>query len=156
MSVAVFGDPRLPQRFWDKVSPEPNSGCWLWTGGADSNGYGRFGIPKAYKTTLTHRYSYSALVKPADGQFVLHRCDNPACCNPNHLFLGDQTDNMRDMARKGRNALNNQPLRNSQKTHCLNGHPLTGPHVRIWRGHRICNTCHAERVRQSKRNASNG
>jgi len=143
MVCAEYGDIRLSKRFWDKVSPEPNSGCWLWTAAVDPNGYGKFGVPGQYRTALSHRYSFENLVERADDCFVCHKCDNPSCVNPYHLFLGDQKDNMRDMSNKGRHKLNNIPLQNKQKTHCVRGHLLSGSHVRIWKGGRYCNICHA-------------
>jgi hypothetical protein len=82
-------------------------GCWTWNGGLDSHGYGRLYYKgRSYKA---HRVSY-ALYKGElpkwdghkSGICVLHKCDNPRCVNPDHLFLGSQADNMRDKAIKGR------------------------------------------------------
>jgi len=140
-----FGDERLPTRFWDKVSPEPNSGCWLWSA-AVSHGYGNFGTGGRLrrKTVYAHRL-VMALGQPVgpDDQ-VLHRCDNPYCCNPDHLFVGDTTANMRDMVAKGRHRLMNRPAENAAKTHCKRGHPLSGDNLRIRSdGSRICRVCRA-------------
>lgn len=83
--------------FWDRVLPEPNSGCWLWTGRATVLGYGQL------RTQYAHRFSY-ALHKQDPGSLnVCHRCDVPSCVNPDHLFLGTQKDNIQDMFAKGRN-----------------------------------------------------
>lgn len=72
--------------------------CWLWTGNLATTGYGR--IKKLY----AHRISYEMFNgKIPDGMFVCHKCDNPPCVNPDHLFLGTQLDNIRDMHKKGRN-----------------------------------------------------
>lgn len=155
MTLAEFGDPRLPQKFWDKVSPEPNSGCWLWTASGDQHGYGRFGVPKEYRTVLSHRFSYEKLVGCAENLFVCHKCDNPFCVNPHHLFIGTQDDNMQDMSKKGRHKLNNNPLNNKEKTHCLNGHEFNEKNTRLWKGHRICRICHAERVKTSVKKKEN-
>lgn len=73
------------------------SGCWEWTGSLDTGGYGRL------KNKGTHRISYESFVGPVGALHVLHRCDNPPCCNPHHLFLGTQADNMMDKQSKGRN-----------------------------------------------------
>ncbi len=79
------------------------TGCWEWTECRDSNGYGLF-FRGAGKSRLAHRASWEFKNGPIEsGWFVLHRCDNPCCVNPDHLFLGSQQDNIMDMVRKQRN-----------------------------------------------------
>lgn len=79
----------------------PESGCWLWLGGWDKEGYGR--ISKEGVQTKAHRAFYEIHVGqiPA-GMLVCHRCDTPSCVNPNHLFLGTNRDNVLDKVKKGR------------------------------------------------------
>jgi hypothetical protein len=92
----------IESRFWRFISPEPNSGCWLWSGGLDRHGYGRFPLNRRDKIAA-HRLAWC--LSHGDipsGAFVLHRCDTPACCNPEHLYLGDHAQNMRDMVKRGR------------------------------------------------------
>lgn len=98
----------LQARFWSKVSKEgpvvrPELGpCWVWTSYRDPMGYGRFNITKR-QPKLAHRVAYALVVGPIpDGIHACHRCDNPACVRPEHIFLGTALDNMRDMSRKGR------------------------------------------------------
>jgi len=86
-------------RFWSKV--EKADGCWLWTAYCGKWGYGSFCVGDSM--VLAHRVSYELAYGPIpDGLDVLHRCDNPPCVRPEHLFLGTDLDNARDMDSKGR------------------------------------------------------
>lgn len=92
----------LIERFEDKYFIEPNSGCWLWMGSTFGFGYGRFWFNKSEMPA--HRWSYEYHKGPIpDGLCVLHKCDTPACVNPDHLFLGTKADNNKDRENKGRN-----------------------------------------------------
>lgn len=101
-----YGDPlwepkrtTLEERFWAKVRKTDD--CWTWTAGGDVDGYGAFSRNR--QPVKAHRYSWELHFGPiADGLWVLHRCDNPRCVRPDHLFLGTHTENMADMKRKGR------------------------------------------------------
>jgi hypothetical protein len=90
------------EKFMQLVYPEPNTGCWLWAGRHDSNGYGR-GHFKNRTVQLAHRWSYIIAKGPITNNLcVLHKCDNPACVNPDHLYLGDQKQNNSDRDQRGR------------------------------------------------------
>ncbi len=92
----------LEERFWRYV--QKTDGCWLWTAslsGKPGNAYGS--LHNEGKMEKAHRISWTIHNgKIPEGIFVLHKCDNPVCINPSHLFLGTQFDNMRDMVSKGR------------------------------------------------------
>lgn len=86
------------------------SECWNWTGQKNNRGYGIFknkilmeqmGVGVA---TASPRAAYWIFKKPFGREWVLHHCDNPACCNPNHLYLGSPQDNVDDMVSRGRNS----------------------------------------------------
>ena len=95
------GDQKTAARFWSKVGIGLSDACWIWIAGRQPGGYGRFGLDG--RAVFANRVAWVLTHGPIpDGLDVLHRCDNPPCCNPSHLFLGTHTDNMRDMIRKGR------------------------------------------------------
>ena len=88
------------KRFWSKVDQCGPDECWEWQAVRLNHGYGKFRIDGGMY--LTHRIAYSLLNGQPDQSYVCHCCDNPACCNPKHLFLGDQMANVADMVSKGR------------------------------------------------------
>lgn len=91
------------ERFWNLVEVRSEDECWPWKGSHINSGYGRFRLSRSEGSMLSHRYSYSVTNGPIpEGMNVLHRCDNRTCCNPQHLFLGTQSDNLLDASRKGR------------------------------------------------------
>lgn len=94
-------------RLWNRVDQSAGAdGCWPWTGAVTAFGYGRLGDKSKRKTLVTHRVAWEAINGPIpEGLCVLHRCDNPPCCNPTHLFVGTRSDNAKDMMNKGRGTL---------------------------------------------------
>lgn len=89
------------QRFWEKV--DTSGDCWIWLSGRDKYGYGRF-YTGGKGSRLAHRFSYQLRhgIELDPDTKVLHRCDNPPCVNPDHLFTGTQADNIIDMHAKVR------------------------------------------------------
>lgn len=95
--------PSLADRFWSKIDQGDPSECWLWTAGTDRHGYGKFqlgGGRVAYAPRLAVELSTGEPI-PA-GLVVRHQCDNPPCCNPAHLVVGTQLENIQDMVKRGR------------------------------------------------------
>lgn len=89
--------------FRRRSEPDPNRGCWLWTGATNHNGYGVM-LNAKRKTVRAHRVCFEAANGPIpDGSHVCHTCDTPCCVNPDHLWLGSIKDNAIDKTRKGRN-----------------------------------------------------
>lgn len=138
-------DIRLPQRFWDKVQPEPNSGCWLWTA-CLCDGYGYIGFDR--KSRRAHRVAYEALVGAIhEGRVLDHICRTRSCVNPAHLEPVTGGENIRrGETGKARGA----QLR--ALTHCKQGHPYDAANTRwsrtrLGRLRRNCRTCHRSRHR---------
>ena len=121
-------------RFWSKISK--TDGCWLWVGALNSKGYGNFWWDGRYQAA--HRVSFVL----AKGEIppkirVLHHCDTPACVRPDHLFLGTQLDNIRDMWAKGRSA--HQTVPHLMVHHGDRNGSRTKPE-RLWRGEKNANS----------------
>ena len=95
-----MGD-KLKRRLLAKIDVCQQTGCWNWTASKNARGYGQFWDGETMRTS--HRVSFQIHTgRIPDGMHVLHRCDNPACICPDHLFLGTNTDNMADRDAKGR------------------------------------------------------
>ncbi len=88
------------RRFLESYTPEPNSGCWLWTGSVNTYGYGQ--LHSGPRLLTAHRYSYERQNGKPLKNFGCHKCDVPACVNPDHIFDGTPKDNHADMIAKGR------------------------------------------------------
>jgi len=101
--------------FLDKISPEPNTGCWLWTAGNYRDNYGFFFLPEK-KIYFAHRASYYFFKGeiPKD-KIICHKCNTPECVNPQHLYAGSLSDNQNDIVKSGYHFW-------AKKTHCVNGH----------------------------------
>lgn len=127
------------QRFWLKVDITPT--CWNWTGYRLPSGYGTMGRgTKAEGKMYAHRFSYEQFIGPIpDDCVVCHRCDNPRCVRPAHLFIGTQGDNLRDMVSKGRERPWNREI-----DACKRGHAFTPENTRLSNGKRVCRTYHRE------------
>ena len=132
----IIVTPEFVVRFELKVVRDdcmPN-GCHIWTASVNHKGYGTVGFNG--KTYRAHRVSYTIYKgQIPDGLQVCHRCDNPPCVNPAHLFLGTQSDNEKDKIAKGRNS-------QLAKTHCPKGHEYAGNNLYLDKhNHRSCRAC---------------
>lgn len=97
------------ERFWSKVDIAGPSDCWVWLAGQNKDGYGKFSVGPA-RWDFAHRLAW--LLEGSgwipDGWCVCHKCDNPSCCNPRHLFPGTHRMNAVDKVRKGRHRTRRQ------------------------------------------------
>lgn len=146
----------LRERFEERYTPEPNSGCWLWTGAMTTEGYGQIRADgKQRKTLVAHRVSHELYNGPIpSGLFVLHKCDTPACVNPAHLSTGTQKENIHDCISKGRF------VGREKQPKCGKGHDMTGENIYMIRRasgklNRTCRACaNARAIRSYQRRKS--
>jgi hypothetical protein len=132
-----YGDPRVPQRLWNKIEIDPETGCWLWRGArsGDKKNYGGVGFERS--TWRAHRLFFTLLVRPvADDEHVHHDCRNGLCCNPAHISALHESEHW------GHG--------HADKTHCPHGHEYTEANTIVrWRRtakgtlspNRSCRTC---------------
>lgn len=146
---SVWGDERLPMRFWSKVRVSAN-GCWHWTGTRNPDNYGHMSVDS--RLLGVHRIAYDQLVGPipADMQ-VDHQCHNRsdcaggrscehrACVNPAHLELATRNQNQQ----RSRNTWSGSA---ATRTHCVHGHEYTPENTIINRRGRTCRACAYARV----------
>ena len=112
----VYTLEQATEGFWRRVARGSPSECWPWIGrSVQQGGYGV--LSYQYKRISSHRFAMMLALGRMPEGVVMHLCDNPPCCNPAHLRVGTQRENMRDMAAKGRQ-------REQSKTHCKHGHPF--------------------------------
>ena len=106
----------LHERFWLKIPSRPILPCWRWSSYKDKDGYGKIVRDGGANGDVgAHRVSWEIHFGDIpEGLYVCHKCDNPECCNPTHLFLGTALDNSRDRERKGRGR-NQHGLRKAQR-----------------------------------------
>jgi hypothetical protein len=153
----IYGDDRLPERFWEKVYPEPNTGCWLWGGALLDNGYGRWSVrisPTKTKAYSAHRAVALALWGPISSDMhVDHLCEVRACCNPAHLEIVTPQENLarRRGFKDGSTAKKISEIRRGWPT-CPKGHEYTETTTRVDGAGRHCRVCEkAKRLRYQER-----
>lgn len=148
----------LHERVWSHVSPDPNSGCWLWDASLDGRGYGQINVGyvgggKTRRVILrrSHRVMYELVKGPIpDGMPLDHLCRVRSCINPDHLEPVTTAENLR----RGTSSAA-VSARAAKITHCVNGHPFSGANLSMdtVRGkprQRVCLTCRRERQRKKE------
>ena len=146
--------PKPPEfRFWQKVDLDFDTGCWNWTAAKNSDGYGQFWPTNGkHRHSQAHRFSYETFIgKIPEGLTIDHICKNRGCVNPKHLEpVTIQVNVLRG---------NGMAVRNSNKTHCPQGHPYSGENLYIvpCNGGRQCKTCQTQykKDRRGKKSAEN-
>lgn len=130
------GDLKLRERFDAKWIPEPNTGCWLWTGCVDEPGYGHFSSRRVDQTSRAHRWAWMLYRGPIPkGFFIDHICRVRSCVNPDHLRVVTPRVNSLE------NSVSLAVV-NAAKTHCKHGHAFDRANTRPDdNGNRVCRAC---------------
>lgn len=158
MPTGVFPRKSVEERFWSKInkkgpySKKCRSYCWEWTAGKDGDGYGNFSINR--RSIRAHRYSYKLYYgNLIEGMLVCHKCDNPSCVNPKHLFTGTALDNKLDSIRKGRDSRGDRhfSITNPEKLARGDSHGLRKCPEKAARGDRHGSKTHPERLARGNR-----
>lgn len=127
---------KLSKRLRDRIEIDHTSQCWIWKGLRDRAGYGKLG------GKLVHRRTYTELVDEIpQGLVSSHLCHNKSCCNPNHIRICTQRENLLE---RGSRAI---AKINSEKTHCPRGHVFAPGNLLYERGNRRCKTCRLAQMR---------
>jgi len=162
--ILALLDDATATRFREKVASGSPDECWPWADEVNNRGYGRFLIWQQRQRIrlLAHRVAFTIATGRDIGDFVLmHACDNPPCCNPGHLQVGTQVDNMRDALAKGRVNLAGLLLgqhmprvgiqRRNKVTHCKRGHEFTDANTYQAKAGRRCRACRRNSARAEYR-----
>lgn len=139
MTRSSMTDASLRAYLQQRVVIDATTGCWEWTKARDKDGYGAAPYQPIRRTGRAHRLAWMAFRgEMPEGEMVLHTCDNPPCINPDHLYVGDGSDNMRDAVARGRHA-------ETRKTACIEGHPFdqANTYINPSSGQRVCKACQA-------------
>ena len=134
------------QRLWYGVRVNDKTNCWEWTKNKNPQGYGMIGVYG--RLVRTHRFSYELMVGDIPtGLLVCHKCDNPSCINPAHLFLGTHKDNAADRQAKGRGGPSHVARVTQETGRCMSGrHERTEENIFYSKeGWKVCRLCRAER-----------
>ena len=145
------------ERFWSKIDKQ-SEGCWEWVAGKQRQGYGQ--IEYKGRRFLAHRLAYLLHYGALEQNLcICHKCDNKACCNPKHLFMGTQKDNTQDCINKGRAAFQNinkerawdvGTLRRNV-AQCKRGHAFSEKNTGKQAKGRYCKRCEADRKKESRK-----
>jgi len=133
-----------PEKFWEFVDFVPFHPCWEWARCRDRRGYGRFSM--LGRQDRAHRFAWVITRGPIpDGAYVLHKCDNPPCVRPSHLYLGDHAQNTADFVARRRWKTTPGTLasaeRRASRSACKSGHVYPENAKRKANGSRICREC---------------
>lgn len=148
-----FARTPIEVRFWNQISPEPNSGCWLWAGAENGYGYGvlgKGGWSRHNGAVMAHRFSYTLHKGEIPNGYVIdHLCRNPCCVNPDHLEAVTEKVNIN-------RGISAERIRKkfASITHCKNGHEYTEANTYRYSSsgyqHRGCRACRKEADRRRK------